>query len=163
MSVTPDTQSGCTFLRTSPRCRDAGITALEWLLVVSVIAILFSFTPVLLGKLHRAAALDQAVDAVYDTVTRARQTARMYHTEVILHVDDSGPEGAQSIRLEIPAMRSSTVQLEVEQVFTMPSGYIVNSDPNEIRFNAFGTVQSEISAEVVSTQSDSDHKDLLIF
>lgn len=140
-----------------------GLTALELLLIASIIAILSAVSPVVLNKLSGKSELHEAVSTVEESVTRARQTAMLYHTEVIMRLETKARGHQQYIVLSIPAMRHNPDQIEVAEAIELPHGFRIDADRDVIHFAPDGQVDAEIRATIVSNDSEELRRDLLIF
>lgn len=142
---------------TSP---EKGLTAIELLIIVSVVAVLVIFTaPLLSGSKSE---FDQAVKITESTVEQARQTARFYKTSVLIRLETDEQKNHQSITLSIPRMKSQSVLNEVTEEFQLPEGIQVISEDQVIHFDEQGEVAIPAQLLFVSDRLKDQSRQLVI-
>jgi Tfp pilus assembly protein FimT len=142
---------------TSP---EKGLTAIELLIIVSVVAVLVIFTaPLLSGSKSE---FDQAVKITESTVEQARQTARFYKTNVLIRLETDEQKNHQSITLSIPRIKSQSVLNEVTEEFQLPEGIQVISEDQVIHFDERGEIAIPAQLLFVSDRLKDQSRQLVI-
>jgi Tfp pilus assembly protein FimT len=142
---------------TSP---EKGLTAIELLIIVSVVAVLVIFTaPLLSGS---KSDFDQAVKITESTVEQARQTARFYKTNVLIRLETDEQKNHQSITLSIPRIKSQSVLNEVTEEFQLPEGIQVISEDQVIHFDERGEIAIPAQLLFVSDRLKDQSRQLVI-
>jgi Tfp pilus assembly protein FimT len=142
---------------TSP---EKGLTAIELLIIVSVVAVLVIFTaPLLSGS---KSDFDQAVKITESTVEQARQTARFYKTSVLIRLETDEQKNHQSITLAIPRIKSQSVLNEVTEEFQLPEGIQVISEDQVIHFDERGEIAIPAQLLFVSDRLKDQSRQLVI-
>lgn len=137
-----------------------GLTAIELLIIVSIVAVLVIFTaPHLSGSKSE---FDQAVKITESTVEQARQTARFYKTNVLIRLETGEYNNHQSITLSIPRMNSQSVLNEVKEEFLLPEGIQVVSKDRVIHFDEQGEITIPAQLLFVSDRMKDQSRQLVI-
>ena len=137
-----------------------GLTAIELLIIVSVVGVLVIFTaPLLNGSKSE---FDQAIKITESTVEQARQTARFYKTDVLMRLETDEQKNRQSITLAIPRMNSQQVLNEVKEEFQLPDGIQVVSEDRVFHFDAHGEIAIPAQLLFVSDRMKDQSRQLVI-
>ena len=133
---------------------EKGMTALELLITVSVVAVLVAFTAPLISSLKSKSELEQAIEITESSVEQARATARIYKTDVLMRLEMDEQKKLQYIVISIPALKRDLALNEVKEDFALPSGFQALIDGETIRFDPKGEVEMPVVVTVVSNQAD---------
>jgi hypothetical protein len=131
-----------------------GMTALELLITTGVVAVLVAFAAPLISSLGSKSELEQAIEITESSVQKARDTARLYHTDVLMSLEMDEQKKLQSIVLSIPAMQRDLTLNEVKEDITLPIGFHAFMDGEIIHFDPTGEVEIPVAVTVVSNQTD---------
>jgi Tfp pilus assembly protein FimT len=118
-----------------------GLTAIELLIITSVIAIVTIFTTPMVSHALLPSDLKEGIEITESSIQQARQTAQYYKTDVLMRVGEEDPPDRQVITLLIPRMQQTTAMNEVEVKFILPAGVRVISQEQVIHFMPNGEVE----------------------
>ena len=138
----------------SNSARQRGITLVEILIVVSVLAILASFAIPSFGKAAAKAELKAALENVQYSVDTARNIARMNGTSVSLDLDNADGEGAFQLVFSSPNPNKSRLLNDL-QAYRLPEDVRLESELNSYVFDDRGVVTTPGTITIVSTAYDS--------
>lgn len=149
-------------MKTGMRFAVQGITAIELIIITAVVAVLVAFASPLVSRFMSQPELRQAIEITESSVEHARLKARLYKTDVVMHLAEYQAEKAQSIRLSFPNMQKDPALAELNQEFALPAGIQLVSDAPIIRFNAEGKVGLPAHLYFIANQSDRRSRPLVI-
>ena len=133
------------------RTRQRGFTAIEALIAASAVMILLAFMVPMLGQRTAKSKLNMAVEILQSSIANARQTARIYQTDVILSVQ-TGLDEPSSLSYLVHAPQQSDDALDFQpKHYQMPEGVRLVADRSTIRFNASGEVVPPAHLVLVAT------------
>jgi len=133
---------------------EKGLTALELLITTGVAAVLVAFAAPLVSSLMSKSELEQAIEITESSVQQARQTARIYKTDVLMRLEMDEQEKLQYIVISIPALKRDLALNEVKNKVTLPSGFQAFIDGETVLFDSSGEVELPVDVTVVSNKSD---------
>ena len=144
------------------RTRQRGFTAIEALIAASAVVVLVVFTIPMLGHRTARSELNSAVEILQASIANARQTARIYQTDVVLSVqtglDDSS---TLSYLVRPPQQSEQTIDFQAKN-YLMPAGVRLTTDRDIIRFNASGVVVPPAQLVLVSTADEDIREQILL-
>lgn len=125
---------------TNPVSPQEGLTAIELLIITSVVAIVLIIAAPVLSKAAKPSDVDLAVQNTESFINHARATARVYKTDVLMRIAPSDYPGQQAIKLTIPEMKKDASMNEVEEEFLLPEGVRLLSVGETIHFKSDGEI-----------------------
>ena len=144
------------------RTRQRGFTAIEALIAASAVMVLVVFTIPMLGHRTARSEVNTAVEILQASIVNARQTARIYQTDVVLNVqtglDDSS---ILSYLVRPPQQSEQTIDFQAKN-YLMPAGVRLTTDRDIIRFNASGLVVPPAQLVLVSTADENIREQILL-
>ena len=144
------------------RTRQRGFTAIEALIAASAVMVLVVFTIPMLGHRTARSEVNTAVEILQASIVNARQTARIYQTDVVLNVqtglDDSS---TLSYLVRPPQQSEQTIDFQAKN-YLMPAGVRLTTDRDIIRFNASGLVVPPAQLLLVSTADENIREQILL-
>jgi len=143
-----------------------GISVLEVLIGLSLLAVLLSFaTPSLSGATAKAE-LKAAVENMEFSIRSARNTARQLNTDVIMHVQQGRHEKHHSVTFSMPALaptaETAANMSSLLQTFTFSENIRLAASEESIRFDFRGMVDAPVQILLVSSMDDAVNQRLLI-
>lgn len=131
------------------------VTAIEVMIAASAVLVLVVLAVPSFSQSPARSALKSAREIVESSIVHARQTARIYQTEVVLSVQ-TGLDQPSSLSYLVHVQQQSPETLDFRpKNYEIPTGVRLVADRNTIRFNAKGEVVPHARLVLVST-SDSD-------
>jgi Tfp pilus assembly protein FimT len=138
------------------------VTAVEILIAASAVFVLVVLAVPPLNNWTARSQLKSAREILEASVVNARQTARIYQTEVVLSVQD-GQDDSGILTYSVISPQQSDYTLDFqEKKYHMPTGVRLTSDRDIIRFNAHGTVEPPAQLVLVSTDYESIREHILL-
>ncbi|MEJ2401950.1 MAG: hypothetical protein P8Y52_11235 [Xanthomonadales bacterium] len=116
-----------------------GITAIELLIIISVLGIVIVFAAPVVSSAFWTSEVDQAVRATEKSVSDARTLARLYKTNVIVHID-AGEERPASITVSIPSRHRDVDIGDLREQVTLSDDVEVLGGDVRVEFNPDGEV-----------------------
>jgi len=142
--------------------RQRGFTAIEALIAASAIAVVVMFTIPKVGQRTARSELNTAVEILQSSIVNARQTARIYHAEVVLSVQTGLDESSVLSYLVRPPQKSEeTINFEAKN-YPIPPGVRLVTDRDIIRFNASGVVVPPAHLVLVATADENVREQILL-
>lgn len=122
--------------------REKGLTAIELLIIASIVALVAVFAAPMLSKAIFRTEFQEAVNITETSIDRARETAKFYKTDVLLQfgTGEGGPQNV--IRLTIPELQRDETMNEVGEEFLLPASTQIYSERRAAHFNAEGELES---------------------
>lgn len=130
--------------------RNRGVTIVELLLVISVLAILISFAVPGIDRATARAEMKAATEHVQYSIDTARQLARMTESSVSLHADPAQGFATQRIRLSGPQLGESMGTQE----YHLPKTIRLMPDRTVFTFDEHGLVRNPGSLVLLSRADD---------
>lgn len=139
---------------------EKGLTAIELLIVVSILALIIIFAAPMIAGSNRV--FDEAIEITESSVEHARKTARFYKTDVVMRLETDEQQKLQSITVSIPQMQNSEALNEVKEAFPLPPGVQVSSAKETIRFDNKGELMMPAELLFKSEQLENQSRQLVI-
>ena len=131
-----------------------GITLIEILLVLGLLAILASFAvPSVSGAVGKAE-MKSTLENIQYSLQTARKTARMTETEVSMHISPAEQEITQTITFWSPGKGGTSNKLQIQD-FTLPPDIVLISDQDSFSFDERGLVEEPGRILLVSKVDES--------
>jgi len=131
-----------------------GITLIEILLVLGLLAILLSFAvPSVSGAVSKAE-MKSTLENIQYSLEVARRTARATETEVSMHISPAGQEIIQVITFSSPGKGGANNHLQIQD-FTLPPDIALVSDHDSFIFDERGLVEEPGRILLVSKVDES--------
>ena len=136
------------------KSKTKGITLIEILLVLGMLAILLSFAvPSVSGAVSKAE-MRSTVENIQYSLQVAKRTARMNETGVSMHISPAGQEKAQVITFSSPGKSGASKHLQIQD-FTLPADIVLISDHDAFVFDEQGLVEEPGRILLVSKLDES--------
>ena len=143
-----------------PDC--GGITVLEILLALSSLAVVIAFAQPFWTSWAARKDMRSAVESVESSILAARQAARIYQTEIVLHLP-LGPESRQKIFYSVPVTaRGDVIAASKNRGLTLPPGVRMEADSDSIRFNSEGAAESSATLLLVSVSAPGETERIVV-
>ena len=131
-----------------------GITLIEILLVLGLLAILASFAvPSMSGAVGKAE-MKSTLENIQYSLQTARRMARMTETEVSMHISPAEQEITQTITFWSPGKGGASNKLQIQD-FTLPPDIVLISDQESFKFDERGLVEEPGRIILVSKVDES--------
>ena len=131
-----------------------GITLIEILLVLGLLAILLSFAvPSVSGAVSKAE-MKSTLENIQYSLEVARRTARATETEVSMHISPAEQEITQVITFSSPGKGGANNHLQIQD-FTLPPDIALVSDHDSFIFDERGLVEEPGRILLVSKVDES--------
>lgn len=137
---------------------EKGFTAIELLIYASIIGLVLSFAAPMVSNAIRPSEVDQAMEITEESIKQARRTARIYNTEVLMHIVSDGQQDQDAITLSIPDLQRDASMNPVTEEFALPAGVDILSTDDVIYFDPAGEV--DWPAMIVFTSLDQGENSL---
>lgn len=138
-----------------------GLTAIELLIYASMLGLVVVFTVPFISDTTKEKQLREALEITEDSVRQARRAARLYKTDVILHIESDGMDEKDAITLTFPNIKRNLVLNAVTNAFTLPDGVDIVSSETQVHFDRNGEVNWPAKVMIVYN-STSDHSEHLV-
>jgi len=155
-------ERGNIIMAPSPKSRDRGISVLEILIALAVLAVIFSFASASFSHAANSKELMVAAEEVQFSVQGARSMARELETDVVMHLNSGGLHAPDSITFSFPSRKKSLKSDGLLQEFVFPSDIRLASNNANIHFDHRGLVETPVELVLISTLSESLKENLLI-
>lgn len=132
-----------------------GLTAIELLIVLSIIAMLAVFGVPMLQATAWKSELDQAAETTEDTVHKARTMARLYKTPVAVRIEEGG-DAPPTITLTMPRKGQGTDVGNIREETTLPNAVRLQSGKLVMEFDAHGEIDFPTTLTLVSAHDPKD-------
>ena len=131
-----------------------GITLIEILLVLGLLAILLSFAmPSVSGAVNKAE-MKSTLENVQYSIQAARRTARTSETTISMNISASEQETAQTITFSSPGKNGAGDNLPMQD-FSLPPDIVLISDQDSFLFDKRGLVENPGRILLVSKVDES--------
>ena len=141
---------------------EQGFTAIEFLIYVSIAALLLSFAAPLVDRAINPSQVDQAMEITEESIKQARRTARIYNTEVLIHIVSDDEESPDAIKLSVPNLQRHSSLNEVSEEFALPAGVDILSTDHVIQFDPSGEVDWPTMIVFTSVEAEDSGLRLLV-
>lgn len=138
-----------------------GITAIELLIIISVLAIVIVFAAPVLSSTFWSSDVDQAVKVTEKSVREARALARLYQTDVYVRIE-SEQEPRPRITVSIPSRYQDIDVGEVREEIALPDDVRVLGGDVMVQFNPRGEVDLPALVTLASRMDLHDMQKLII-
>jgi len=123
-----------------PAARSKGITLIEILMVVALLAILLSFAmPSMSGAVSKAE-FNSTLENVHYSLLAVRQAARISETAVSMNISPAAQDAIQTISFSSPDDEGAGSKLHIQD-FSLPPGIVLISDQESYVFDERGLVE----------------------
>ena len=140
---------------------EQGITAIELLIVVSVLAILVVFAAPVVSSAFWTSEVDEAVKVAEKSVREARTLARLYQTNVVVRIESD--EGQRpSITVTVPSRHKDIDVGEVRDEVALPGDVEVLGGDVMVQFNPAGEVDLPAMVMLASRADQRQAQKLII-
>lgn len=139
-----------------------GITAVEILIVLGMIAVVTTFFANSFTRATNKADLWVAVEGVNLSVESARSMARQLETEVLMHLNTETEGESHTIAFSFPDRNEALDSGNLLQEFVLPPDIKLMADDSVISFDARGLVEKPISLLFVSQSEASTQQSILV-
>ena len=131
-----------------------GITLIEILLVLGLLAILASFAVPSVGGAVSKAEMKSTLENIQYSLQIARRTARTTETEVSMHISPAEQEITQTITFWSPGKGGAINKLQIQD-FILPPDIVLISDQDSFSFDERGLVEEPGRILLVSKVDES--------
>lgn len=139
-----------------------GLTAIELLIITSIIALIAVFATPMMSSVFFETELEKAARITEKSIEKARVAARFYDTNVQMRIEADGNLARHSIIVSIPRSNQEKMLAEIQEVFPLPDTVRVVSGDTLIQFNSEGEVDSPAMLTMASTEGDFDRDQIMI-
>jgi prepilin-type N-terminal cleavage/methylation domain-containing protein len=140
---------------------EQGITAIELLIVISVLAILVVFAAPVVSSAFWTSEVDEAVKVAEKSVREARTLARLYQTNVVVRIEsDKGQR--PSITVTVPSRHKAIDVGEVRDEVALPGDVEVLGGDVMVQFNPAGEVDLPAMVMLASRADQRQAQKLII-
>ncbi len=139
-----------------------GITAVEILIVLGMLAVIMTFFANSFSRATNRADLLVAVEGVNFSVQSARSMARELETEVLMHLNTSSTGENHSIEFSYPNRNQSLGSGNLLQEFVLPADIRLMTDESVIHFDARGLVEKPTRLLLISQTEESTQETVLV-
>lgn len=139
-----------------------GITAVEILIVLGMMAVIMTFFANSFTRATNKADLLVAVEGVNFSVRSARNMARELETEVFMHLNTAKKDENHSIKFSYPNRNESLSSANLLQEFVLPADIKLVTDESVISFDARGLVEKPTSLLLISQSEESMQESVLV-
>lgn len=126
-----------------------GITLIEILIVLGVLAVLMSFTMPSVSKAAIKAEVSAAVENMQFSLQMARTVSRASESALVMHISPALGDVAQTISFTSPDGERAYQPLQIQD-FTMPANIVLVSESDSFVFDGSGQVQNPGRVSLVS-------------
>jgi Tfp pilus assembly protein FimT len=135
--------------------RSRGITVIEILLVISLVAILLSFALPSVGNAAARADLRAATENLQFSIDAARNTARMSESSIVLEFESLADQSAQRVTFSSPTRSGKRFAAERLQEYLVPESVLLSYAHDRFVFDERGMVELPGEVTLVSREDDS--------
>lgn len=137
--------------RNHPSNQHSGLSVVEVLVVLGLIAVLFSFGSPMFGNAVARAELKATVENLDLSIGIARDTARRYESTVVMHLPLTDGRITDQVTYSSPDHR---IDFATVAGFEFPASIRIVASAAEIRFDHRGHVETPVHLELVSADND---------
>jgi hypothetical protein len=106
--------------------------------------------------------MKQAINITESSIQSAREAARIYNTDVLIHLEMDEEEKQQSIVLSIPALQKDPALNEVKEDYAVPFGFQVFIDGEILHIEPTGKVELPAHVKIFSNSGENPDHQLVI-
>lgn len=139
-----------------------GLTAIELLIITSVIALVAVFAAPMMSSVFLKSDLDKAEEITEESIQKARIAARFYNSDVTLRISASGELARHGITITIPRAGKDQLLGEVKEEFSLPVTVRVMSGDMLINFDADGEVDFPTMVMMATTDENFERRQLVV-
>jgi len=144
------------------RFRARGISIVEILIAVAVLAVIVSFASTSFSNASHKAELQAAVEGVNFSIQSARSTARVLETDVLMHLEANPDAGLQSITFSFPNRNTELGTNALPQEFQFPADIFLVADESSVHFDSRGIVATPMQLRLVSRTDERINESVLV-
>lgn len=134
--------------------RQAGITVLEVLIAVGLLAVLISFaSPSLSGAAARAE-FKASVEHMELNLRIARNAARQNNTTVTMHLNNADQQIHHSVTYSMEGQAEDSAEASALLAWEFPESVRIRSSAPKVRFDFRGVAEESVQLELVSLHDD---------
>jgi prepilin-type N-terminal cleavage/methylation domain-containing protein len=149
-------------MKTLKKATMKGLTAIELLIVTSIIALIAVFATPMMTSVFYETELDKAVEITEDSVEKARRAARLYKTDVTMRIRADENLKQHSITITIPRTTQEQLLNDMQEVFLLPDSIRVVSGNMLIQFDSKGKVDFPAMVMMASNQGEFERTKMVI-
>jgi prepilin-type N-terminal cleavage/methylation domain-containing protein len=138
-----------------------GLTAIELLIVLSIIAMLAVFGVPMLQATAWKSELNEAADITEKTVGKARTMARLYKTEVVVRIEEIEDQ-PPTIMLSMPRKGQGTTMGDINEKTQFSNAVRLQNGRLMMEFDANGEIDFPTTLLLVSANDPGDVLKLVI-
>ena len=146
----------------SPAARVRGISIVEILVAVGVVAVIASFASTSFSNSSNRAELQAAVEGMNLSIRSARSTARALETEVVMHLETDRHAAQHSISFSFPRRNPELGSSTLPQEFQFPTDILLVADESSIHFDNRGLVAAPVQLQLLSKTDERLNESVLI-
>lgn len=146
----------------STRARARGISVVEILMMLGVLAVIAAFASTSFGNATNRAELQAAAEGMNFSIQGARSTARELETEVIMHLETNRPDKQNSVSFSFPNRNAELGSSALPQEFLFPENVLLVTAETSIRFDSRGLVATPVQLRLVSKIDERVNQSMLI-
>jgi hypothetical protein len=139
-----------------------GLTAIELLLITSVIAVITVFATPIVSSVFFDSDLDKAEDITEESIKKARLAARLYNSDVTMRISASGELARHGITITIPRASKDQLLGDVKEEFSLPVTVKVVSGDMLINFNADGEVDFPTMVMLATNEGNFEQREFVV-
>lgn len=155
-------QKGIDQLSSSSTSKIRGITLVEVLIVLGMMAVILTFFANSFTRATNKADLLVAAEGVNFSVQSARNMARQLETEVIMHLNTATSGENHSIDFSYPDRNEALNSGNLLQEFVLPADIHLMTDESAIHFDARGLVEKPTDLLLISQTEESMQEIVLV-
>jgi len=146
----------------SATARARGISIVEILVALGVVAVIASFASTSFSNSSNRAELEAAVEGVKLSIQSARSTARELETEVVMHLETDRHATQHSISFSFAHRNAELGSSSLPQEFQLPTDIFLVADESSIHFDKRGLVAAPSQLQLISTTDERLNESVLI-
>lgn len=139
-----------------------GLTAIELLIVTSIIAVIAVFAAPVLSSVFFESDLDKAEEITEESIKKARIAARFYNSDVTMRISASGELARHGITITIPRAGKDPLLGKVKEEFSLPVTVRVMSGDMLINFNSDGEVDFPTMVMMSTNEGNHERRQLVV-
>jgi Tfp pilus assembly protein FimT len=139
-----------------------GLTAIELLIITSVIALIVVFATPMMNAVFAKSDLDRAIEITEQSIHKARVAARLYDTNVVMRVEADQDMNPHSITILIPGNNRDILLGEWKEEFVLPDSVRIVSGNMLINFDSEGEVDFPAKMLIASNREGFKQKKFII-
>ena len=139
-----------------------GLTAIELLIITSIIALIVVFATPMMSSVFFESDLDKAAEITDESINKARLAARFYKSKVEMRFNADGELVHHGITISRPRGGKEQLLSEVIQEFPLPVTIRIVSGDMLVNFDANGEVDIPAMVLIASNKGEFERRELII-